>query len=679
MTKGKEEETMKREGSAPKESGGKAQRIYRIGLVICASNFERHQIMIRAVHRALKEKGPYALYVITNYGIYYGDQFSLRGEAADFSLLDRIQLDGCILESNLGSDRLAGQLTERLRKRNIPVAVINLNVSGTPTVRMKLGRSGERIMEYLIGERGCGRIYMVMSPGHSLICEEMREIYRRKLEAHHLPYMPERILETLVSPENGRRMLDRIMEMDAGEGPGPRAVICVHDVCAVGMCLEAEERGIRIPEDLLVCSLNYSQNSMIFRPDLTGVDRQDQTAAELACDLVEKMAAGESVPLVNYYEGTLRYGRSTGGEIDGTAALRQRSALQHQALTKIEMGGQVSRMMRFNSSVEKAESLEDWARSLSGTLEGLGCRGFFCCLNQDDLAYIESSAEDPKTEDSPDYDSRMTVVTGFSRRTGEIRNQDFPLEELVPVQPEAGDQFLVLPIHHADRAYGYTVFLNDDLPIDHYVFRIFQESLGDSIDNLHKKMILKGHIWELDQLHMTDQMTGLYNRFALTRFAPDYTRGGLYTTLLADLDGLKTINDSYGHLVGNNAICLIAEVLKEMMGPDELILRYGGDEFLILSRNTDPAFWEGLGEKLNLRLEEEAGKQRLPYSVSVSVGYAVRKEGEAGGLEEQIEKADRGMYGDKLARHPERRERDDRAPAGKGRPDTLRDREGPDT
>ena len=59
MTKGKEEETMKREGSAPKESGGKAQRIYRIGLAICASNFERHQIMIRAVHRALKEKGPY--------------------------------------------------------------------------------------------------------------------------------------------------------------------------------------------------------------------------------------------------------------------------------------------------------------------------------------------------------------------------------------------------------------------------------------------------------------------------------------------------------------------------------------------------------------------------------------------------------------------------------------------
>ena len=632
----------------PDDTGRKNQRIYRIGLVICASNFERHQIMIQAVHQALKKKGPYALYVITNYGVYFGDHFSLRGEAADYSLLDQIQLDGCILESNLASDLMVGQLAEQLQKRHIPVIAINLTVSGAPSVNLKLDGAGRQMMKHLIEEHRCERIYLVLNPGHSMISQAMLEVYRSELESHRLPYHPEWILESLVSIQDGRKLLDRII------GPDPdhraQAVICVHDVCAIGMCLEAEERGIRIPEDLKICSLNYSQNSMIFRPDMTGIDRMDQAAVDLSCSLLEKMISGESVPMINHYEGVLRYGFSSGHEMDEASAYRQRFALQHQAITKIEMGGQVSRMMRFNDSLEKAESLEDWAQSLYETLLDMGCKGFFCCLNHHDIPYIESNMEDPKTEDSPDYDSTMTVIAGYSQRTGEIRNRIFPLEELVPVQPMPGDQFLVLPVHHANRSYGYMVYLNDDLPIEQYVFRIFQESLGDSIDNLHKKMILKGNIRELERLHMEDQMTGLHNRFALNRFAPEYTRDFSYTTVLADLDGLKTINDTYGHLAGNNAICMIAEVLKKALSEDDLILRYGGDEFLILSRNTDAHYWEQLLAGLNSRLEESVRKQKLPYAVGISVGYAICSGNQACSIEEQIELADRRMYDNKRIR-----------------------------
>ena len=630
----------------------KDQRIFRIGLVICASNFERHQVIIQAVHRALKEKGPYALYVITNYGVYFGEHFSLRGEAADFSLLDRIQLDGCLMESNLGSDLMAARLAERLRKRHIPVIGINLKIDGAPSVNLKLADAGRQMMKHLVEDRRCERIYLVSNPGHSMIFQDMLKAYRGELEAHGLPFLPERVLDSLVSIRDGRDLLDRVTGQEPD--PGPRAVICVHDVCAIGLCLEAEERGIRIPEDLLVCSLNYSRNSMIFRPDITGIDRMDREAVRLSCDLLVRMISGESVPMVNYYEGVLRYGSSSGHTIDAESMDRQRLALQQQAITKIEMGGQVSRMMRFNDSLEKAESLEYWAQSLYGTLLDMGCRGFFCCLNHDDIPFIESNLEDPKTSDSPDYDSRMTVVAGFSRRTGEVRNLDFPLQDLVPVRPEPGDQFLVFPVHHADRSYGYMVFLNDDLPVEHYVFRIFQESLGDSLDNLHKKMILKGNIRELDRLHMTDQMTGLSNRFALNRFMPEYTQVTPYTTALADLDGLKTINDQYGHLAGNNAICLIAENLKDVLADDDLILRYGGDEFLILSKNTDPGYWEQLGDELNRRLEKSVERLKLPYSVGVSIGWAISSGDRSRSMNEQIELADRQMYINKRARRSRR-------------------------
>ena len=194
------------------------------------------------------------------------------------------------------------------------------------------------------------------------------------------------------------------------------------------------------------------------------------------------------------------------------------------------------------------------------------------------------------------------------------------------------------------------VFLNDDLPIEQYTFRIFQESLGNSIDNLHKRMILKSNIIELDRLHMEDPLTGLNNRFGLKRFSSVFPEGTAYAVAMIDMDGLKKINDAYGHQAGNNAICMIAEALKETAEPGDLLIRYGGDEFLVISHNTDPNRWEKMKELLNCRLEAGAEKQRLPYPVGVSVGYAVSDPGSSERLESIIAQADQRMYEDKKER-----------------------------
>ena len=628
-------------------------RLYKIGLVLSASNYERHRNIIQAVHRTLAEKGSYALYVITNYGAYYDDMDFRHGEPADYSLLDHIELDGCILEANLGSETLANLIAEKLRKRNIPLIAINLCLPDIPYVNLDLKGQGEQLMKHLLEDHSCERINLVLGQGNSPMSWEMHDVYREMLKKHGIPYQPDRVLESLTSIEIGRQLIDRFA--DAGVLEDAQAVICVHDVLAIGLCLEAEKRGIRIPEDLHVCSLNYSRNSLIFQPDITGIDRMDQKAAEMACDLLEKLIAGQNIPRVNNYEGTLRYGYSCGHPAEQPFDRERKETLQLQALTKIQMGAQISRMMQFNDSLEKAETPDDWADSMYATLQDLGCRGFYCCLNQSDIPFIASNREDHKTDDSEAYDQTMTVIAGYSRRTEEMRNVSFPLEQLVPVQPEAGDQFLVLPVHHGNRSYGYMVFLNDDLPIEQYTFRIFQESLGNSIDNLHKKMILKSNITELDRLHMEDQMSGLFNRFGLKRFSSVFPEGTAYTVVMIDMDGLKKINDAYGHQAGNNAICMIAEALKETAEPGDLLIRYGGDEFLVLSHNTDPARWEKMKESLNGLLEAGTERQQLPYAVGVSVGYAVSGADGSEKLESVIARADQQMYANKKERAMQQR------------------------
>ena len=105
---------------------------------------------------------------------------------------------------------------------------------------LKLAGAGRQMMKHLIEDRRCDQIYLVMNPGHNVIFREMLEEYRCELKAHRIPFHPEYILESLVSVQEGRALLDRIIgpEPDAGL----RAVICAHDGCAIGICLEAEER-----------------------------------------------------------------------------------------------------------------------------------------------------------------------------------------------------------------------------------------------------------------------------------------------------------------------------------------------------------------------------------------------------------------------------------------------------
>jgi diguanylate cyclase (GGDEF)-like protein len=114
----------------------------------------------------------------------------------------------------------------------------------------------------------------------------------------------------------------------------------------------------------------------------------------------------------------------------------------------------------------------------------------------------------------------------------------------------------------------------------------------------------------------------------------------------ADLDGLKEINDSFGHPEGDRALANAAEILKETFRSSDIIARLGGDEFVILAA-IDP---EETGQLLMQRLQEKfdaSNAQRTrPYDLSVSVGVANFEE-DRYSIEELMAQADRAMYEDK--------------------------------
>jgi diguanylate cyclase (GGDEF)-like protein len=156
---------------------------------------------------------------------------------------------------------------------------------------------------------------------------------------------------------------------------------------------------------------------------------------------------------------------------------------------------------------------------------------------------------------------------------------------------------------------------------------------------------------QVRQLAVTDSLTGLSNYRTLINVMESEVQrsrrtGRSFAILLFDLDGLKTINDEHGHLVGSRAICRLASVLRIHSRSMDTAARYGGDEFAVVL----PESGEEAAASVSRRICERLAKDGEFPHVTVSVGAAVfPRDGES--LEGLFDTADRALYG--MKRHPD--------------------------
>ena len=125
----------------------------------------------------------------------------------------------------------------------------------------------------------------------------------------------------------------------------------------------------------------------------------------------------------------------------------------------------------------------------------------------------------------------------------------------------------------------------------------------------------------------TDSLTGLYNRrffdAILQREASRAERHRLPLTLLVlDLDGFKRINESYGHIVGDEALGSLAKLLQESVRKEDFIFRYGGDEFAIVLPQTGLGGGMQLGEHIRSRVEIAHTAEPIKVAITVSIGVS---------------------------------------------------------
>ncbi len=157
---------------------------------------------------------------------------------------------------------------------------------------------------------------------------------------------------------------------------------------------------------------------------------------------------------------------------------------------------------------------------------------------------------------------------------------------------------------------------------------------------------------ELHHLATHDPLTGLPNRAALmAHFARRERRGtgSREAAIYLDLDGFKRINDTHGHAAGDLVLTAVAEAVRAA-APSGLVARVGGDEFVIVPRETDPAALEALARRLAEATRQVAvDVDGHELRVGASVGLAFAEDGETGDPHALLRRADEAMYGAKRA------------------------------
>ncbi|SEA79050.1 diguanylate cyclase (GGDEF) domain-containing protein [Oribacterium sp. KHPX15] len=118
-----------------------------------------------------------------------------------------------------------------------------------------------------------------------------------------------------------------------------------------------------------------------------------------------------------------------------------------------------------------------------------------------------------------------------------------------------------------------------------------------------------------------DKLTGLYNRYYLDRFSHCFEKLGSFCFMMMDINGFKHINDKYGHSEGDNALLMVADAVRTCVGSSGSVIRYSGDEFIILLNTSESVVADKCIEGINKNLENANKFSKHPYDVSVSIGY----------------------------------------------------------
>ena len=598
------------------------------------------------------------IYVFMNYSYSEGVEYKDIGEANIFRLMDFADIDGVILLAN--SFHLPEEfeyLTDKVKSLNIPAISLEYKLPGIDFMGSDNYSGMYDLCNHLFNVHEVNNIAFVSGPDDNEESIIRRRALEDAMEMRGLSLTEDRII---YGDWNYLETVKRLPKWLDGRKELPQAIICANDVMAMATCAVLKDRNIRVPEDCIVTGFDHLGTARRHNPKITTVDRNWQDMGYQSMEHLLNKIDGKDVPNSVLIKSMGIPAKSCG--CDYTEEKRDALHLDDNGLydhlvNVIYWGGHLCDITESMVKVTRDEELHEWFNAFLVNEHQHEGDELYICLMDD----FFSSIREEKPLRRRGFTETVDVVCGIKDGENFPRIQKMDTTKLIPgyePKDEESRFFLFLPIYDAESSYGYIVFGNEIPMMYDYTLYNWMRNVKLSLSNVRQNMKLVELNRRLSKLSYTDGLTGVYNRMGCEGIAYPFLekcheQGKNACMMFADINKMKVINDKYGHLQGDLAICTVAKVIQKVLTEEWIIVRYGGDEFLMVGECEDESEPRKLLDEITMQLENTAKEMQLRYSLKAGVGYVMISPEESLNLSDCLRRADEAMYQMKKKQHKE--------------------------
>lgn len=602
------------------------------------------EVIMRAVQSRANELG-YDFVAFCAYGSYNDDVLFGEGEKATSYILDFSQFDGVIVGEDLFDvDGMADEVYELLKESaTCPVVYMRTKREGFFSILVENYKSIKLMTNHFIKDHGFTDICYMSGKKGLLDATERLNGYKDAMSEAGLNVSDDDIFYGDYWREKGKAAVDHFMRSRIKY---PQAIICANDYMALSVCEELRSRGIKVPEEVCVSGFDYVEEARLYQPSITSFEVDFEKMSIEAVDIIDDVNLGKHRDEVTWMLPDLRLHNSCGcGEqvvFDKLAEMRGES--YHQLFT-------MKNIMLSNIEYQDAFDEDDYFEVASRYFRIFRCEKAYICVcdpNEEGYMAIENESR---------FTNKMILKRIFvAGKEAEELNVSFNRETLLPMEYIKDDEvqnFLVFSLHFKNQVFGYAVA---KFPENNW-FDIYSQAYLLNLATAMRNAAVQTELTSLEEikaLYQKDTLTGLYNRrgfekLSREKFEKAQNENGYLTVISVDMDGLKYINDTFGHTEGDRAINSMADSIRLALLDGEVAARVGGDEFIIILCNEMPNRDQKFLDDFSKIVKNKNTSNPL-YPVSASLGMCSLSDYPELSLQALIQKADFAMYENKRSK-----------------------------
>ena len=585
----------------------------------------------------------------------------IRGESSVFFGHEIDVFDALIImgETFLNED-IKKELVKKATDKGIPVIDIDDADDDCSCVKYDDTSGMELVVRHIVEHHGCKKVNFISGFKGNRQSEERITAYRKVLKENGIPVEPKRI----GYGEFYTKAVEVIRDMVNADGV-PEAVVCANDIMAIEVIAYLNSIGVRVPEDCLVAGFDGIREGQVYIPSLTTCRRAIKYSGAKALEVAVAAADGEKTDKEIFLEPELIMGQSCGCIETNELGFNSFYKTMNNMINDRDLFNSYHiDMTRDFASVRDVNDIFDIMFKYLGSFR---FSWFDYYVNKDIINLNESELRD-NLDQVMRKDIYSEDLVCYSWRENEFGYQSFELKTrsfLRNMFEGSGDEpvFITLvPSYYQNMIIGFAAVDETKCADQLAMLCTLMATVSYTIGDFYMRREMRHLINKLDSMYVSDNLTGLHNRFGLYRDAKKMIQRAKEKDkkilgVAIDLDRLKYVNDNFGHEQGDNAITTIAKAMKYAAAKRKAVLsRVGGDEYFMMDFCEDASAGEEFIGRLNEFLEEYNISSGLPYVVECSCGFYVA-DPKVESLEGIMRKADEKMYEVKMARKAARDKR----------------------